>query len=75
MYLGKVNLQGGVKDGTSGLPAFRLPAEYINGYVMNFAVVNDAGIFAYIHIEADGDVVPYTSDTNYVSLDGISFSI
>ena len=68
-----VQLQGLIKNGTSGKTAFTLPSGYRPSYTKIFASVCPSG-FAEVRVDSSGNVIPYCDDANgYVCLDGISF--
>jgi hypothetical protein len=81
---GIVRLKGHIKDGTGGLAAFTLPAEYITGLEQEFITFGTGGgggpgpggsDYAVIIIDASGDVIPDVNTGADVSLSGISFRV
>ena len=70
-----VQLQGLIKNGTSGKTAFTLPSGYRPAYTKIFPSVCPAG-FAEVRVDSSGNVIPYCDAANgYVCIDGISFIV
>jgi hypothetical protein len=70
---GIVILEGRIKNGTIGLPAFTLPPYYRpEGHIILSVASNN--LYGQVRIESDGDVIPLSPSSNtWVSLSGISF--
>jgi hypothetical protein len=71
--LGFVHLRGAVKNGTVNAAAFTLPPGYRSPARARFPSVQN-GVFGIVDINADGTVVPVTSNV-LASLDGIRFRL
>lgn len=69
---GLVLLEGLIKDGTLGQPAFTLPVGFRPAEQKIFAVISNA-LLGLVEVKTNGHVVPQVGSTTYFSLEGIVF--
>ena len=74
----EVELTGGIYGGTTGDPAFTLPAGYRPPAICRFGVTDTSGlnVLSSVKIDTNGNVTPYSGTTgDGVSLDNVRFTI
>lgn len=69
---GRVYLAGVVKSGTVGLTMFQLPAGYLPGGSVRFAVVSN-GAFGYLSVDGSGNVSLASGSNVFVDLSPVHF--
>lgn len=70
--IGRVQLYGLVQAGTIGTSCFTLPNEFRPNYSKSIPVVSN-GVYGYVSVNANGNVVISAGSSTWVALDSISF--
>lgn len=73
--LGRVEIEGAIKGGTLGVPAFVLPQGYRSSiyYPKTFGALNYGGLLAEVVISGSNFTIVKSSSTVWISLEGISY--